>query len=526
MRNRKNRKKLEDIKNKAKTNERIEKYNAIKKLVRDNKMAKALSDIENYTLEYPDDCFGTLLHGTILTGLGHLDEAKEIFEELVTNRTRNMYTAIYELGCIEKRKNNLEKAKEYYIEAIENSPYEEDFSKIELAQILIDEEQNLEYAKKILNTVSPSHKNNAHLEISRIELKQGKAIAAYNEISQITLSDNENFEKKVNLQKGKIESALGNYQGAIEYFEKAMAGIKNATYWITKLEIAKLQIQLGNSTEALKICDTLISKRYYIQNEVYLVKGLALVELKDYDAAKENYNKLFEINKEINYQKGNLYLGLLELKLKQYDKALSYLKKVESGRMYKRAALFNMIHASIRKEDFENAELYMKEMIEEKFINKSEEEYRKLRIVLDKAQNLPIKVGEYKTYAEEQYANYNLKKAISHIVINHYNYCANKSRFSEELDIKKLMPYIQEQIKNKRPDIEDFADVYYVNYKDVGTSVDGTTVDNIRVVTVPLTKNIITMYPYSNIKVQKKEEQPKVKRMSQIEKFNKKYNLK
>ena len=521
MQSKRKKRKIIDINYKNATNERIDRFKGIKRMVKENRLSQALSDIEKYSRDYPDDCFGTFLHATILTALGHLDEAVEKLEYLIANESKNMYSAMYELGCIAKRKNNMKKAKEYFTRAIENSPYEENFAKIELAELILDEEENYEEAKKIIKTVSPEYKDYIHLELSRIELKQDRNKNAYNEISKITtVSDNEIFEKKVNLQRARVEFSFGEYKAANEYLDKVLVGTKNTTYWLAKLEQAKIEIQTGNYNHAINICDDMINRKQFVKNEAYFIKAQALEGLKEYDLARENYSKLFEVNTEMQTQRANLYLGLLEVKKKDYDKAKEYFKKITTGKVYKRAGMINMINVLIRTEKYQEAEYYLNKMSEDN------QEYKKFRILLDKYQNKPISIREYNSYTEEQYAEYNLNKAIEHIKNNHFEDCIHRSRFNDNIDIYELIAYIKEQISKQTPAIEDLSDIYYIKYEGAGINIDGSKVDNIRVIAIPGTTDIITMYPCNNIESEKQLDKPKTKRMSQIEKFNKKYNLK
>lgn len=73
---------------------------------------------------------------------------------------------------------------------------------------------NFDRAKELLYLVSENHKYEAKYQLSKIELSLGRNINAYNIISSIPKTGDERFNRIVTLEKGIIESSLGNYQYA------------------------------------------------------------------------------------------------------------------------------------------------------------------------------------------------------------------------------------------------------------------------------------------------------------------------
>ena len=77
---------------------------------------------------------------------------------------------------------------------------------------------------------------------------------------------------------------------------------------------------------------------------------------------------------------------------------------------------------------------------------------------------------------------------------------------------------------------DSLFDKYIINYRNIGYNSDNESIHQLLVLTLPNTKDIITMYPLDGTEsiftLEELEEKPKVivKRLSQIEKFNKKYN--
>lgn len=76
-------KKWKDTKNKDEINRKIKRLNSIKGLLISLKLNQALSEINDYLEDYPNDEFGRLCYGKILAKLQNYSEAKKVFNELV-----------------------------------------------------------------------------------------------------------------------------------------------------------------------------------------------------------------------------------------------------------------------------------------------------------------------------------------------------------------------------------------------------------------------------------------------------------
>lgn len=529
MGNRNNRRKYKDIEIKNKTNERITKYNAIKKLVREHKLSKALTDVERYIDEYPTDCFGYSLYGMILINLNQLDKAKIAFTKLVHEEARNMYTAMYYLAGIERKQGNKEKAKELFRQTIEESPYEEDFARLELAE-MEEDDANFEEAEKILDSISNEHIEYVKLEKVKIRLHTNKIVEAFNIISTIRENDSPKFNRKLKLEKGRIELAFNNCKYAKKYLEEALEGPKNRTYWLVLAEMAKLEVKLGKYDEAIIKCSNLLGKNDNLDNEVYLILGNAYESKKDYDLARNYYLKVIQHENIRKSEKGKFCLGQLEFRNKNYDTAIEYFKQIQTGTIYKRGAMFSMVHIEIRRGNFQQASIYLEKILTEGLIKDTEmDEYRRLRVFIDKNLGIEFSITNYTSYGEKQYAQYSLEEAIKHIKQEHFNNNLKyKSNFNNNICIEDLLEEIIPKLTEENLYTMELADIYYIDYPNVGYTEGGDLANSIRVVTLPGTKDIITLYPdIKNINIRSEEiEKPKQKRLSQIEKFNKKYNLK
>lgn len=138
-------------------------------------------------------------------------------------------------------------------------------------------------------------------------------------------------------------------------------------------------------------------------------------------------------------------------------------------------------------------------------------------------------------YLIKQIKNYSLEEAINHIK-NHTLSIENKSVFVENVNVEYLVDCIQKDL-NKAPkqNTYEILEVYYFSVFNIGYD-KGNLCNYIKVVVVPDSNNVVTMYPiceipknydspvlnYDHEKLFKKQE--KVKTLSRIDKFNKRYN--
>lgn len=294
------------------------------------------------------------------------------------------------------------------------------------------------------------------------------------------------------------------------------------------LEKAKLENHYGNNEQSIILCNTLIDNKMYLNNEVYLVKGKALENEKEYDLARDNYLKMLEVPSLKRQEKGYYYLGILDFKMLDYDKAIFCLSKVKTNAFYEKDAIYNLICIELRKGNYEQAEIYLNKLLEKDFFIEEDSRYKKLRILIDKGLGKLMDVSEYTNYGEKQFVKYDVEEAIEHIKTEHFG-SDKKSNFNENIDIEEMFSYVLSKLTEENLCIDELADVYYIDYLNAGFDQNGIETNCIKVVVIPNTKNILTMYPVdkNNIFHEKENNNShKVKRLSQIEKFNRKYNFK
>ena len=139
-------------------------------------------------------------------------------------------------------------------------------------------------------------------------------------------------------------------------------------------------------------------------------------------------------------------------------------------------------------------------------------------------------------YLKEQIICYNPYKFFNHLkthILSENNKDDNvHSKYTETTDLSYLLGCVKDSLKtSKKANVEDIFDVYYFYVPNIGV-YQNEQCNYIKVLIVPNTSNIITMYPDRYVeheynilkcdysKLYKKEEQ---KTLSRVDKFNQKY---
>jgi len=136
-------------------------------------------------------------------------------------------------------------------------------------------------------------------------------------------------------------------------------------------------------------------------------------------------------------------------------------------------------------------------------------------------------------YLLSQIVNYSEESCLDHIS-KHLSFEGNDNVciFNEDISLEKLYYQVREMLPLDDKIYSSIIDnVYIFKYENCGR-VDGKVVDYFKVATLQHSNDIITMYPYKNTeRIVHKDLTPtidysytKVKRMSQIDKFNQRYS--
>ena len=361
----------------------------------------------------------------------------------------------------------------------------------------------------------------AELELQTKNKKEARRLVGLIEEEQ---SD---FYRKVLYIKGKLATIEQEYNKAYTYLTQAQGTKKDNVYWLSQLELAKLYEKENRLEEALDVYlriksnrDTLIKNIMNHLGRIYEKLERTTDARKCYQAATHNSSAVFS-------NEGYLNLGLLEMKEQNFQSAKEYLQKAATSNLALSInAYFSLAYIAIREEDYDTCYNII-EKLETKDLNfELERSLKKLRLYTDKKVGRPIPKKDYK-YTEEQIIDYSENKAIKYIGELHTENDA-LSVFGDDININTLFYQVKANIKNITPNISSLLDEYILTVPNVGYGPTGAA-DKIKVLCLPNTDSIITMYPINqSVSKPVEEEVPKVaiKRMSQIEKFNARYGKK
>ncbi len=376
---------------------------------------------------------------------GMYSEAKEELTSLLT--TRRECAAKLELGVIAILNNDYGLAREYfhYVEDYTEYQFEREKARFELAKLEL-ECKNLEKSKLYFEKlIDSSQDQSAKLNLGRINYQ----LHNYEESKKyfITLL-NTSYDYVVRHELGKVEYALGNIGEARYYFGTSIdQGNKCSIF-----ELGKLEFEEYNYKEAEKYLEQLEYHNLYLPKIKYL--------LGEKEDSIEGFKKLF--NTRDNFQ-SRLYLSMIYIKDRNYEEAFNVIKDTMSSYCTTDSGTKLKIALSLLKEL--NVFFY--------------KEYPKY--------------DEY-TYSDRQVIMYDETNALSHIITNHTNH-SSKNNFSEDIDLFNLFQSIKDKMTEEtQTPILTFCDVYHIDYPSIGSEGEST----LRIITLPGTKEIITMFPVFN----------------------------
>jgi len=157
--------------------------------------------------------------------------------------------------------------------------------------------------------------------------------------------------------------------------------------------------------------------------------------------------------------------------------------------------------------------------------------------VMKTSMGIDMKFMEYRDeYIKNQIRNYDKEKTIIHIS-EHIKENKDKTIFNENINLEYLLDIVKNNINSsKKANINEILEVHYFLIHNIGHNQNGNSCNYIKVVVIPNTNKIISMYPVDkskgnndNIlecdydKLFNKNEQVKVKTISRIDKFNQRY---
>lgn len=392
---------------------------------------------------------------------------------------------------LNKAKNNKDIA---LMKQLYNDNKEDYFVKLEYAKLLIlDETRKKEGLKLLIELLNTKKSTYAHLEIGKLAIKAGKFDVARKHF--LVLLDTP-LEEYALFELGKLECNVGNLLEAKKYFTEAIS-INNDVYAI--YELGRVELELGNFDNARNLFHDVLTQK---PNNIYALYRLGLLEAKcgNYTEARKCFLPLLKtkFQKEVMFE-----LGKIEVKIGNYKMARDYFNYLITN--YHDEHAFNLL--CIIEYKLNNYLEVFNLINEYQNMNVSE----KVMVGISKKLNVFFAYDYEKTnnYGCNMILNYDEESAISHIFLNHVD-SFDKNNFNKNIDIYKLFINIKKCINaNNKVNYFTFYDIYFTHYPNIGENGE----NYLKVITLPNSDEIITMYPVSvpNISISEKDENKQVK---------------
>ena len=269
-------------------------------------------------------------------------------------------------------------------------------------------------------------------------------------------------------------------------------------------------------------------KEYKIIKQLYYDKKYSMF-INQATKYLEDYPK----NIEMRFMRAKVYR-----KLKLYDDAISdlkYILSIEVNNYALTEIYFLYYYMHMYKEAIE----LLPFLYETRCINTYSLSISELVMKKELGIHMRVSKGDKCDYIRTQIFNYSTKLAIEHIKCHNIDSMENqkdKSYFNDNVNIDYLYEMVTENIdNNKKVNTDEILEIHYFSTPSIGIYHDEIC-NFIKVVVVPNTNHIITMYPtnhvepefityinYDDSKLFIKKEKEKVKSISRIDKFNTKY---
>ena len=503
----------------------------IEKLSTSGKPAIAFKELTEYMEKYPRDNFSHIVNAEILLQLGKTQEALEEIEHymnepmhghMVECSIATTYGSILlELGRYEEGINQLRKA---IAEHKSFHKHETCAALNRLVKFYINR-KDADAALALLNRckATPTVKiKKAQIYIIKSDFY--KAIDLLSDVRETDISDNYKLFGLYNYLYGKALYLLRDFDNAESYLKKCVEThcdyASRALNFLGHIECSRL-----NTNKAIKYGFEILKDKKS-SSRAFELLARAYTDNNSFDQAEDAVNKIED------YYWKHFRLARLYFAKKDFVNAEKEFSKVLHCNVekYFDENINYYVLCKFRQKKYEEA-LYIIDNVMNQGI-KETHDMAMIRVYLDSLNKAKLDLDKL-SYSAKQVFLYSKDDAIKHI-ISHHVIDSRMSSFNDS-DIKRIYEEAQSKINvsNAKPD--SFFDKHVLYYREVGISVpedpteESETINQLEIVTLPETKDILTMYPRkgSDAYLDEKElPEYKQKRLSRIDKFNMKYGLK
>lgn len=487
---------------------------------------EARKQILKYLEKNKDNADAYYLYGQIEEKLGHYQDAITAYSVVASlPRGVNKYNAIVKIGVNYKNLGNIEEAKRYLHNAIDNSPKNEKNARITLSAIY-RREKNFTKALELLRGIQ-IQADDVRREIAIILSLQGKKREALDELNKMKTSSPV-YKREMAIEKAKLAIALEAYDEAELYVSEAKkTRVKDSLYYQAMHQEAILARGKKIYSRALHLCEELIADRETFLGNVNITLGEIHEDLGNYAEALKNYQTAALTSPDENVSSNGYYhIGLLEFTMGNFEEAEKNLKRsITHTEAANKAKAIKLVSIYLRQERYEEALTIVEKVRKSSKGNTDLSGLSIVPTIIAKKTGKPLPKRN-RTYLENQVIEYRKEEALKHIKDNHCNNRGTVSNFSRNIDVDTLFDEIKLQMVDQNMVFEDVFDIYTIDYPNAGYNLENELVDQVRVIAIPGTKDIITMYPSKRRALKRKgqmqeelKEQQKVKSKT-IDRFN------
>jgi lipopolysaccharide biosynthesis regulator YciM len=502
----------------------------IRKLIIQKKINFVKQNIDNYLEEYGEDCY--IIHelGKYYDEIKECDTARNYYIKNINNNGDNKYYSMYELAKLEKLKHNYTNTINLLNKIINSDHKEKIHAKIELSKVYAEMEKYHD-AEKILNSII----NNELIMLEKNESYSKYLEIVYNELIQIKIFTNKinqaeklysyihdkiNHDRSIFI-KGQILQAKGKTFLARKIYEDLLTK-KLPFDKSIKIQLINLEYNDLNYSRVIELGQDFINeKKYYYYDTLIYVTNCYIKEKNE----REVFNCINLLEEEKYYDAASFLKGKFLFYKNDYNKSLKYFDSVSNeDRSIYRESIYRKICCYIKLNKLSDAYSLINDLKKANYNKTFDSRIHTLELYLEKMLNIDSSIKPM-SYKEYQIIDYNYDMAIKHIkeFKNDTSDNNNHSLIFENINIEELYLYCLKKINKEYFYKNLFTDEYIIPYENAGYDNYGP-VNYVKVVTLPNSKDIITIYPIRNWNI-KQNENNKIKKISRIDKFNEKYNL-
>lgn len=517
---------------------RHKELDSIKNLFERGNASKGYSELINYIEKYPTDAYGHNLLGKILLKNNDFQGAIREFDFVVNANERNRHSGLFGMARAYHLLGDLDNARIYYEEAIKDNPFGHMLPYLALAN-LESEEHNYYRALNILHMAlelddanskkyGAGCKNDVQLEIVKNLIYLGKEDEA-EDILKDLIPESHNQEREIAYRRGVVYRDKKQYPEALMYLEKARnISQKDVIYYQATLELARLYQQMNFLDEQYTCLEELYDANMDFNGDVSILLGTARLAKKNYTGAKECFERGMTSTDFASRNLSTFYYSSLQHLEGDILGAQTTLKNT----LAKNKAPYPLNYMTLIRllyddGEYQEARRYIAEIREKDSNIDDDYSFRRLEILIDKAEGKPLPSKSKYGYIESQFVSYSKADAIRHIEQKHTNKDLEKSTFPHETSIKDLLDDVQIYLVEENKLMHNVLDEYQIEYPGAGYINGGEIIANhIRIKTIPGTKQIVTMHPCTESllptrgAIKKEKAKEKVKENAQISKFN------